>query len=97
MKNIIYTINIFLFVSVSCFAQGSAGDEAQYEYRYLIDMPTAGMLQKGLVGVTSDILPNGVLIAAIEAGVFNNVSFGISLAAQIFSGLVMLIGTNGRA
>ncbi|NNG27275.1 MAG: hypothetical protein HKM87_07090 [Ignavibacteriaceae bacterium] len=68
------------------FSQGSAGDEAEYEYRYLIDMPTAGMLHKGFVGVTSDILPNGVLIAAIEAGVFENVSFGISFGGSNFLG-----------
>ncbi len=49
-------------------------------------MPTAGILQKGFVGVTSDILPNGVLIAAIEAGVFENVSFGISFGGSNFIG-----------
>ena len=60
------------------FPQGSAGDKAQYQYRYLIDMPTAGILDKGFVGVSSDILPYGVLISRIEVGVFDNISFGIS-------------------
>jgi len=86
MKYIIYTIEVVcIFYSIS-FSQGSAGDEAEYEYRYLIDMPTAGMLHKGFVGVTSDILPNGVLLAAIEAGVFENVSFGISFGGSNFIG-----------
>jgi hypothetical protein len=58
--------------------QGTAGESAKYEYRNLIDMPTAGILEKGYVGVTSDILPQGVLIAKLEVGVFDNVSFGIS-------------------
>jgi hypothetical protein len=74
-------LNIFfllLFLSIPVYSQGTAGDKAKYEYRYLIDMPTAGILEKGVVGVTNEILPEGVLIATIEAGVFENVSIGIS-------------------
>jgi len=74
-------INIFLLIfliSVPVYSQGTAGDQAKYEYRYLIDMPSAGILEKGVVGVTTEILPAGVLIAVIEAGVFENVSIGIS-------------------
>jgi hypothetical protein len=86
MKYIIKTILVICIFCSTSFSQGSAGDKAEYEYRYLIDMPTAGILQKGFVGVTSDILPNGVLIAAIEAGVFENVSFGISFGGSNFIG-----------
>jgi hypothetical protein len=74
-------LNIFLLVfliSIPIYSQGTAGDQAKYEYRYLIDMPSAGILEKGVVGVTTEILPAGVLIAVIEAGVFENVSIGIS-------------------
>ncbi len=60
------------------YAQGSAGEGAKYEYRSLIDMSTAGILEKGFVGVTSDILPDGVVIMKMEVGVFDNISFGIS-------------------
>jgi hypothetical protein len=72
---------IFILLSIpfySMLCQGSAGDKAKYEYRYLIDMPTAGVLERGVVGVTTEILPYGALIAYIEAGVFENVSIGIS-------------------
>jgi hypothetical protein len=41
-------------------------------------MPTAGILEKGFVGITTDVLPDGVLIAKMEVGVFTNISFGIS-------------------
>lgn len=61
-----------------CYAQGTAGTNAKYEYRSLIDMPTAGILEKGHVGVGMDVLPNGVVISKIEVGVFENFSFGIS-------------------
>ena len=78
MRKIIFKIFLILLFTISLFPQGTAGDQAKYEYRYLIDMPTAGILEKGVVGVTSEILPDGVLIATIEAGVFDNVSIGIS-------------------
>jgi len=74
-------LNIFLLIflsSIPIYSQGTAGELAKYEYRYIIDSPTAGILEKGVVGVTTEILPAGVLIAIIEAGVFENVSIGIS-------------------
>ena len=40
---------ILLFVTVfslTIFAQGTAGTDAKYEYRSLIDLPTAGILEK---------------------------------------------------
>ncbi len=59
-------------------AQNMAGDEANAEYRYLIDMPTSGVLDKGFVSVSSDILPGGLMVAKLDVGVFQNLSFGIS-------------------
>lgn len=80
-------ILVFLIISAELLLpQGTAGENAKYEYRYLIDMPTAGVLEKGAVGFTTDILPDGVLIAILEAGVFENVSFGISYGGANFIG-----------
>lgn len=70
-----------LFTSI-IFAQGSAGTNAKFEYRSLIDMQTAGVLEKGYVGVGIDVMPEGVMISQIEVGVFNNFSFGISYGAE---------------
>jgi len=78
MKKFFLTTLIVVFSVHFIHPQGSAGEKAKYEYRYLIDMTTAGVLEKGAVGLTTDILPDGVLITALEAGVFENVSFGIS-------------------
>ncbi|MBT8379457.1 MAG: YjbH domain-containing protein [Ignavibacteria bacterium] len=78
MKKLILT-GILLFSAVfNIYSQGTAGEKAKFEYRYLIDMPTGGILEKGAVGLTTDILPDGVLVTTLEAGVFENVSFGIS-------------------
>jgi len=78
MKNFFLTTFIVISSVYCIHPQGTAGEKAKYEYRYLTDMTTAGVLEKGAVGLTTDILPNGVLIIALEAGVFENVSFGIS-------------------
>jgi hypothetical protein len=78
MKNILQ-IALIVFITASChFGQGSAGEGAKFEYRSLIDAPTAGILEKGFVGVSTDMLPEGVVIGKLEVGVFDNISFGIS-------------------
>jgi hypothetical protein len=78
MQKLLNILLLIFLISLPVYSQGTAGDQAKYEYRYLIDMPTAGIVEKGVVGVTTEILPAGVLIAIIEAGVFENVSIGIS-------------------
>ncbi len=78
MKNIFLVIALLFVVNGSLFCQGTAGKDANYEYRYLIDVPTTGVLEKGFVGITMDAMPLGVIITKIEVGVFKNFSFGIS-------------------
>lgn len=72
------TVILFLLAASIGYSQATAGEDAKYEYRYLVDMPTAGILQKGYASVSTDVLPNGVLIPRIEVGVFDGISFGIS-------------------
>lgn len=78
MKKIFSLIILLQIYSFLSFAQGTAGENAKYEYRSLIDMPTAGILEKGYVGVTTDVMPAGVVITKLEVGAFDNISFGIS-------------------
>jgi len=80
MKNI--SLILFLLISFKIFAQGSAGEDAKYQYRYLIDVPTSGVLDKGNVAVTNDIMPFGVLITKMEVGVFDGICFGISYGGE---------------
>lgn len=68
----------FLISGFAAFAQGTSGSNAKYEYRNLIDLPTAGILEKGFVGITMDLMPAGVVIPKIEVGVMDGFSFGIS-------------------
>ena len=78
MKNLSFIFLILLSFANLSFAQGTAGDKAKYEYRNLIDMPTAGIMDRGVVGVNTELLPFGTVIAKVEAGIFDNISIGLS-------------------
>jgi len=78
MKQLFFNLIFQLVLTSIVFAQGTAGEAAKFEYRSLIDMPSAGVLEKGFVGVSTDVMPAGVVISKIEVGVFDQISFGIS-------------------
>ncbi len=78
MNKIFTLISLLLIYPAFTHAQGTAGEKAKYEYRSLIDMPTAGILEKGFVGVSTEVMPAGVVIVKMEVGAFDNISFGIS-------------------
>ncbi len=82
MKKTKIIVFISLLFLTTNYCQGSAGTDAKFEYRSLIDMPTAGILEKGFAGITTDIMPDGVMIEKLEVGVFDNVSFGISFGGS---------------
>jgi len=58
-------------------AQGSAGSSGRLEPRYLIDLPTAGMLDKGSLAVDIDFYQKGGALLALSVGVLDRLSFGI--------------------
>jgi hypothetical protein len=78
MKKISAIIITMILTAINLFSQGTSGSSAKYEYRYLIDMPTTGVINRGFAGVTMEAMPYGVLMTKIELGVFDGVSFGIS-------------------
>jgi hypothetical protein len=57
---------------------GSAGSGGDVESRYLIDMPTAGMLHNGMVGMSVSFYEQSGLLMSLEAGAFNRLTFGLS-------------------
>lgn len=73
---------IVLFALTSIYGQGTSGSDAKYEYRNLMDYPTAGILQKGQAAVSMNLLPFGSLMTKVEIGVFQNFSFGISYGGE---------------
>ena len=67
-----------LCVANSLYAQGSAGTKGKAEPRFLVDMPTAGMLDKGAFAVDVDFYQEGGVLTALSAGIFERLTFGIS-------------------
>ncbi len=81
MKTAKYVLMALMLCS-PLFAQGTSGSDAKYEYRTLIDFPTAGILQKGQSAVSLNLLPFGSVMAKVEVGVFENFSFGVSYGGE---------------
>jgi hypothetical protein len=69
-------------------AQGSAGSDAKLEPRYLIDVPTAGILAHGAIALDMDFFQNGGLLTGLSVGLFNRVMLGLSYGGE------SLIGTD---
>lgn len=59
-------------------AQGSAGSASTIEPRWLIDLPTAGMIPHRSAVVDMDYFQNGGLLATFSVGLFNRVLVGVS-------------------
>ena len=66
----------------SIYAQGTSGSDAKYEYRNLVDLPTAGILQKGQAAVSMHLLPFGSVMTKVEVCAFQNFSFGVSYGGE---------------
>ncbi|MDX9790310.1 MAG: hypothetical protein WCZ17_01775 [Candidatus Kapaibacterium sp.] len=66
----------------STFAQGTAGDNAFYETRFIVDMPTAGMLKNESYAIISAVYPSGGLMAAFDAGFLKHFNAGIRVSGN---------------
>ena len=80
MKKLVCLLMIVL--TNLAFSQGTAGSDAGFEPRCLVDMQTAGVLEKTFFAFSSDIMPAGVVVTKMEVGVFKDFSFGISYGAE---------------
>ncbi len=75
------TFVLVLLTSSAAFAgnlNGSAGSDAGVESRYLIDMPTAGILHNGMIGMNVNFYEASGVLMSLEAGAFNRLTFGLS-------------------
>jgi hypothetical protein len=59
-------------------AQGSAGSDSKIEPRFLIDLPTAGMLPHGNLALDVDFYESNGLLARVSIGPFDRLLFGVS-------------------
>ena len=82
MKSVLLTpivLCVVPFVATHlALAQGSAGSDATLEPRYLVDMPTAGMLEKGDFALDLDFYQEGGLLFGFSVGILDRISLGLS-------------------
>jgi hypothetical protein len=67
-----------LTVSEKGSAQGSAGTNSNVEPRFIVDMPTAGILRTGTFAFDTDVYGEGGLLCSLTAGFLTRASFGLS-------------------
>lgn len=78
MKKVILFIFLFTLLNEVSFSQGSAGTKAYYETRYIVDMPTAGIIPKSSIAAYGIASPGGALQAELMVSPFTNFSIGLS-------------------
>lgn len=78
MPSIIIGLLLAIGLHTTLKAQGSAGTEGTLEPRYLVDVPTAGMLAKGSFALDMDFYQEGGVLLGLSAGILDRLSFGVS-------------------
>ena len=68
----------WILLSAPAYAQGSAGSGGKLEPRYLVDIPTAGMLARGSFALDIDFYQEGGVLLGLSAGILDRLSFGVS-------------------
>ncbi|MFN0159567.1 MAG: hypothetical protein ACKVRP_16005 [Bacteroidota bacterium] len=72
---------VLVAITVACaevLAQGSAGTGSNIEPRYVVDVPTAGMLPKASFAMDMDFYQEGGVLFGLSVGVLDQLSIGLS-------------------
>jgi hypothetical protein len=75
--------------SMLCFAQRSAGDDANIDPLFLVDMPVAGIIPATSGSIQGTLYPDGGVLVELAYGLVTNLNVGISYGAT------RLIGSGG--
>jgi hypothetical protein len=75
-----------LIISQIAQAQGSAGSNSNIEPRYLIDLPTAGMIPHSTASLDLDFYQANGLLATVSVGAFDRLLIGLSYGGTDFIG-----------
>jgi len=87
LNPIYYIILIFALTPLSLLSEGSAGEDATYESRRIVDMPTAGVIPKGTFEVNAFLMQSGGLMTEFAASPFENFLLGISFGGSKIIGV----------
>lgn len=89
MKNftIYYIFLIIALLPASLLSEGSAGEDATYESRRIVDMPTAGVTPKGTFEVNAFLMQSGGMMTEFAASPFTNFTIGVSFGGSSIIGV----------
>ena len=89
MKNftIYYIFLIITLLPVTLLSEGSAGEDATYESRRIVDMPTAGVIPKGTFEVNAFLMQSGGMMTEFAAAPFDNFMIGVSFGGSNIIGV----------
>lgn len=73
-----FSVAVSVALSNISHAQGSAGSEGNIEPRFLVDIPTAGLLDRGSFAFDVNFFQAGGVVLGLSAGVLDRLNFGIS-------------------
>jgi len=89
MKKAFLLIPCLLFCA---FSTVFAYDNSTEEPRFVIDMPTAGILHKGQMSIDAWMYRDGGMVLGINVGVFNRFMFGVSYGGNNVIGVGDMTG-----
>ncbi len=85
LRIVFYTlicVNFTPFVPTYVLAQSDAGSSSIYESRFIVDMPTAGVLPKNTYCFDGTYFTNGGLLASFTIAPLKNLNLGISYSGS---------------
>lgn len=76
----------FALAPITLFAQGSAGSSASLESRFIVDMPTAGVLSKSKYAINLYAFANNGIVAEWSIAPLANLNIGASFGGTHITG-----------
>jgi hypothetical protein len=77
---------LFILLGANLYGQGTAGSSGDFEPRYIIDMPTAGLIGHNSYSIDVDFFRSGGVLIGFTYGLLNRINFGISYGGTYLIG-----------
>lgn len=77
-----FTLIILLLNIGNTYSQSISGSNPKNEPRFIVDMPTAGVLSKNTYSIGGNLYAGGGMSLSFTAGIFTNFNFGLSYASN---------------
>jgi hypothetical protein len=72
----------FVSSTSQSYAQGTTGSDATIESRYLVDLPTAGIISHGNVALDFEFFQSNGMLAGVAVGAFDRLLLGLSFGGS---------------